>query len=72
MITLQPTLQQQIDQLAQNMICIEGDSLDMGSEDGRDNEKPVHKVTVPDFYLCKYPVTQELWEAVMGKKELII
>ena len=25
------------------------------------------EVTISDFYLCKYPVTQQLWEAVMGE-----
>ncbi len=49
------------------MICIEGGTFDMGSNEGISREKPVHAVTVPDFYLCKYPVTQELWEAVMGE-----
>jgi formylglycine-generating enzyme required for sulfatase activity len=32
-----------------------------------DHEKPQHKVTISkDFYLGKYEVTQEQWEAVMG------
>jgi formylglycine-generating enzyme required for sulfatase activity len=34
--------------------------------DGYEDERPVHKVTVKDFYLSKYPVTQALWRAVMG------
>jgi len=39
----------------------------MGSEKGRPDEKPVHKVTISKpFYLGKYPVTQEQWQAVMG------
>ena len=29
-------------------------------------EKPAHEVTLSSFYLGQYPVTQELWEAVMG------
>ncbi len=49
------------------MVFIEGGTFDMGSNEGRNNEKPVHSVAVPDFHLCKYPVTQELWEAVMGQ-----
>lgn len=38
----------------------------MGSNDGDDNEKPVHKVgiTTP-FYLGKYEVTQAQWQVVM-------
>ena len=37
------------------------------SENARDNEKPVHTVTVSDFELAQFPVTQALWEAVMGE-----
>ena len=35
---------------------------DMGCEDW---EKPVHKVTLKDFYMGRYEVTQGLWMAVM-------
>jgi formylglycine-generating enzyme required for sulfatase activity len=39
----------------------------MGDEQGIDLGKPVHKVTITKpFYLGKYEVTQEAWEAVMG------
>ena len=39
------------------------------SEQGNDcydNEKPDHQVTVSDYYICKYEVTQGQWEAIMG------
>lgn len=38
----------------------------MGSPDGEgnDQEKPQHWVTVPDFYLGKYPVTQAQWRSI--------
>jgi len=54
--------------LSFDMISIEGGSFLMGSEDpeAREREKPVHPVTVPSFYMAKYPVTQALWKAVMG------
>ena len=40
----------------------------MGSENGSDDEKPVHRVRISKpFYLGKYEVTQEQWKAVMGK-----
>jgi formylglycine-generating enzyme required for sulfatase activity len=35
---------------------------------GRDPEKPAHSVTVGDFSIGKYEVTQRQWKQVMGKK----
>ena len=32
----------------------------------RDKEYPTHQVTLSDFYIGKYEVTQEQWEIVMG------
>ena len=57
--------------LLSNMIKIEGGTFMMGasSEQGSDaypDERPIHKVAVSSFYLCRYEVTQEEWEAVMG------
>ena len=54
-----------------DMVYVEGGSFDMGatSEQGSDAydwEKPVHSVTLSDYYIGKCEVTQELWEAVMG------
>ncbi len=34
--------------------------------DGHSNEKPVHSVTVSDFYMGKYPITQGQWINCMG------
>ncbi|MCP4253078.1 MAG: SUMF1/EgtB/PvdO family nonheme iron enzyme [Candidatus Scalindua sp.] len=34
--------------------------------DGEDDEKPVHRVCVDDFYLGKYEVAQGQWKTVMG------
>ncbi len=50
------------------MIPIKGGTFEMGDTfgEGFDSEKPVHKVTVPDFQLCKYPVTQAQWKQIMG------
>ncbi|MCL2510683.1 MAG: formylglycine-generating enzyme family protein [Bacteroidales bacterium] len=59
------------------MVFVQGGTFTMGctSEQGSDcgsDEKPAHKVTVSDFYIGKYPVTQAQWKAVMGSypKEL--
>ncbi len=50
------------------MIPIKGGSFNMGDTfgDGDSWEKPVHRVTIRDFHLCKYPVTQAQWKAIMG------
>ena len=53
------------------MVYVEGGSFDMGAttEQGSNadsDEKPVHSVTLSDYYIGKCEVTQELWEAVMG------
>jgi formylglycine-generating enzyme required for sulfatase activity len=48
-------------------VLIPAGSFLMGDEKGLDWEKPVHKVTITKpFYLGKYEVTQEQWQAVMG------
>ena len=51
-----------------DLVFIQGGAFQMGDEHGDlwDACRPVHKVTVKDFYLSKYPVTQALWRAVMG------
>ena len=39
----------------------------MGSENGRDNERPVHTVTLTrSFYMQRTPVTQGQWREIMG------
>ena len=41
------------------MVYIEGGTFMMGSNNGSNNEKPVHKVTVNSFYIGKYAVTNK-------------
>lgn len=50
------------------MIAVKGGgTFPMGSNDGWENEKPVHQVTLTkDYYIGETEVTQELWTAVMG------
>lgn len=53
------------------MIYVSGGSFNMGAtseqgSDAYDNEKPVHKVTLNDYYIGQTEVTQALWQAVMG------
>lgn len=47
------------------MIRVAGGTFEMGDENIT-YARPIHKVTVPDFHLGQYPVTQQVWEAVMG------
>ncbi len=61
-----------IKQLVANMVRVEGGTFTMGAtpeqgSDVEDNEKPTHKVTLSDFYIGKYEVTQAEWKAVMGE-----
>lgn len=58
---------QWITQLFEDMILVEGGSFWMGDDESlRKNERPRHKVKVLPFQIAKYPVTQALWEKVMG------
>jgi formylglycine-generating enzyme required for sulfatase activity len=41
------------------------------SEEGsRDDERPQHDVTVPSFFMGKYPVTQGQWKAIASRTDL--
>jgi len=46
-------------------VFVKGGTFSMGSNES-DDEKPIHSVTVSDFYIGKYEVTQKEWQAVMG------
>jgi len=53
------------------MVYVKGGTFTMGctSEQGNecdDDEKPTHQVTLSDFYIGKYEVTQKQWRDVMG------
>jgi sulfatase modifying factor 1 len=56
--------------LSFRMIFVEGGEFLMGSPDDDPDafsyEKPRHLVKVPSFYLGEFPLTQDIWEAVMG------
>lgn len=54
-----------------SMISVEGGTFTMGAtseqaSDADSDESPAHQVTVSDYYIGKYEVTQGLWEAVMS------
>jgi formylglycine-generating enzyme required for sulfatase activity len=52
------------------MVAIPSGQFKMGTpedEPGRlDHEGPIHNVTVPPFFLGKYPITQAQWQIVAG------
>jgi formylglycine-generating enzyme required for sulfatase activity len=52
------------------MVFVKGGAFKMGCTDEQkeceDNEKPAHNVTVGDFYIGKYEVTQKQWFKIMG------
>lgn len=52
------------------MVLVHGGAFTMGctseQQDCEDYEKPPHVVTVSDFYIGKYEVTQKQWRDIMG------
>ncbi|MCF7911177.1 MAG: formylglycine-generating enzyme family protein [Candidatus Cloacimonetes bacterium] len=52
----------------ESMIFVEGGLFEMGDQfnEGNDDELPVHNVTLSNFYIGQYEVTQGEYEAVMG------
>lgn len=54
-----------------SMVLVKGGKFTMGCMQDRDtlclnNSKPSHEVTLPDFYLGQYEVTQAEWRKIMG------
>jgi formylglycine-generating enzyme required for sulfatase activity len=55
-----------------DMVFVKGGSFTMGCANSENRclsfngETPAHKVTLDDFYIGKYPVTQKQWRDVMG------
>lgn len=48
------------------MIKVQGGTFKMGSNNGEDDESPVHRVTLSSYYIGETEVTNELWNAVMN------
>ncbi|MCW3126340.1 MAG: Sulphatase-modifying factor protein [Bacteroidetes bacterium] len=49
-----------------DLVHIPNGIYQMGSTAGESNERPEHTVTIADFYIGKYEVTQLQWQQVMG------
>jgi formylglycine-generating enzyme required for sulfatase activity len=47
----------------EGFVFVESGTFQMGSNDGNSDEKPVHSVTVSDFYMGKYEVTFNEYDA---------
>ena len=56
------------------MVLIKGGTFTMGApeteEGSSDDERPQHEVTVPTFFMGKYPITQAQWRAVANMQHL--
>ncbi len=54
-----------------NMLRVDGGDLEIGATkeqeaDAEINEFPAHAITLQTFYIGEFPVTQNIWEIVMG------
>jgi formylglycine-generating enzyme required for sulfatase activity len=52
-----------------DLVAIPGGSFMMGDR-WHSDEQPLHEVTVPPFYLGKYPITQAQYRSIMGGNAL--
>lgn len=71
------TYEETVNGISFKMIAVDGGTFYMGAQsedpeginydpEAKENESPVHKVTLSSYYISETEVTQELWEAVMG------
>ena len=74
-----PEQQSVIRNIVANMVPVAGGSFLMGAQSAHptdnnydasalDDESPIHMVTLRDFYIGKYEVTQKEWEIITGTK----
>ena len=64
-------LPQPIQDLVENMVYVEGGTFTMGNNlfeysNPFEITKPEHEVTLSPYFICRYEVTQDVWDAVMG------
>ncbi|MCD6013007.1 MAG: Sulphatase-modifying factor protein [Flavipsychrobacter sp.] len=48
------------------MVHVQGGNFDLGSNDDAEDRKPAHTVTLKDFYIGEYEVTQKQWKEIMN------
>jgi formylglycine-generating enzyme required for sulfatase activity len=49
-----------------SFVLVPAGTFMMGSEDGEEDEKPVHRVSIPAFLLCRTECTAKAWGRVEG------
>jgi formylglycine-generating enzyme required for sulfatase activity len=54
------------DSVSLEMIFVEGGNFIMGNNDGKKDARPAHEVTLNDFLIGKFELTQQQWTAIMG------
>ena len=58
-------MKQEIEKGQPEIVLVRGGTFQMGSNDNV-SEKPIHNVTLSDFEIGKYPVTQKFWQEIIG------
>ena len=54
-----------------NMIFVPGSTFQMGSDNGSIDEKPVHTVSVDDFYIGQYEITNREYIDFLNEKKVL-
>ena len=69
---LKPEIAEQLKMPQFEMIFVQGGKFIMGDNNGEyDSEKPEHEVELSSYFMAKFQVTQEFYEAVIGKNPSI-
>lgn len=50
-----------------DLVSIPGGKFMMGDDRHHQDEQPVHQVTLPAFYMSRYPITQAQYRSLMGE-----
>jgi len=60
--------QEAIREIAASMVQVEGGTFTMGSSDSAAfaDEGPAHQVTLPNYRIAKFTITQKQWKVIMG------
>ena len=61
-----PHIPEALELIERDMVFVEGGAFMRGGE-RFDDEKPIHQVTLKDFSIQRYPLSQHVWTLVMGE-----